>query len=192
MLAIPVGSAGAVSGSSISPTTLSSGGQQFEVTYSGGRTIYDGSNLVVEQCVADDRKSGFNPTSDCSSLSRQSFFGVPESGTITYGGNPATNPTAPFVGIDPVNGEWSLCDPDSGVMNHQSGYFRLSESPSEQSTDFFVPFTCAAAGARGDAQAGGSGALGGVALAAVAGAAIVGGIYGIARKRQRSTPSVSH
>jgi len=188
MLAIPVGSVGAVSKGSISPTTLTSSGQRFEVTYSGLRTGDQGSSLAVEECIADDRKTDFNPAVHCSSLSRQFFFGLPESGTVTYGGNPAANPIAPFVGLDPESGAWSVCSSESGVTNHENGYLRVSESPSDQTTDLFVPFTCASAGARRGAESGDTGASG-VVVAAGVGVVAVGGIVGIARKRQRPRSS---
>lgn len=191
MLTVLAGRAPGVSGGSISPTTLSSSGQKFEIKYSG-RTASDqgGASLVVEECIADDKKAGFDPGQDCSSLSQQSFYGVPESGTVIYGGNPG-NPTAPFVGTDPENGAWSLCGGAPGVSNHQSGFLRLAESPTDTATDFFVPFTCAAAGARGTANAaktGGSGGTG-VVLAAGAGVVALAAIFGLARKRRRTKSS---
>lgn len=188
LVVIPASRVRAVSRVSISPATLSASGQKFEVTYSGLRTGHQGSSLAVEECIADDRKSGFNPAVDCSSLSRQFFYGLSESGTLTYGGNAAANPTAPFVGIDPENGAWSICDPDSGANNYQSGYLRLAESPSDRETDAFVRFTCAATGARGEADAGGSGTSS-VVLAGGAGAVVLGCILAIARRRQRPKSS---
>jgi len=186
VLAVPV-PAGAVSGGSISPTKLTSSGQKFEVTYEGRTTKDQGASVVVEECVADDKKADFDPTMDCSSLSRQSFYGVAESGTVTYGGNPTANPTAPFVGTDPENGQWSLCGTEAGVTNHDRGFLRISESPSDLTTDFFVPLTCAAAGAQsgGPATKSGSRSTDAV-LAAAAGAVALALIVWGARKRQKS------
>ncbi len=190
MLTVSAGRAVGVSGGSISPTTLSSSGQKFEIKYSG-RTASDqgGASLVVEECIADDKKAGFDPGQDCSSLSQQSFYGVPESGTVTYGGNPG-NPTTPFVGTDPENGTWSLCGGEAGVTNHDGGFLRLAESPTDLATDFFVPFTCAAAGASGPTKAGSSG-RGDVGRGLLAGAGVVAlaAVFGIARKRRRTKSS---
>ncbi len=187
MLVLPAVGAGAVSGASISPTTLSSSGQKFEVSYSGRSTKDQGGSLAVEECIADDRKPDFDPTADCSSLSRQYFFGLPESGKVIYGGQ-AANRTAPFVGLDPENGVWSLCGPDKGTGSHDRGYLRISESPSDLTSDFFVPFTCAVAGSGAAAKTEGSGTTG-VVLAAGAGALAVACGAGMLRKRQRSRSS---
>ncbi len=189
MVTFPAGSANAVSEGSISPTTLAVSGQKFEVTYSGRTTRDQGDSLVVEECIADDRKPSFDPTADCSTLSRQFFFGVPESGTVTYGGQPA-NPTAPFVGLDPENRAWSVCSPEAGAGNYQRGYLRLSESPADLTTDFFVPFTCAAAGSRQTAGTGGS-TTAGVVLASGAGVVVLACLYGIARKRRKPVSLLS-
>jgi len=189
MLAVPV-QAGAVSGGSISPTKLTSSGQKFEVTYAGRTTKDQGASVVVEECIADDRKADFDPTVDCSSLSRQSFYGVPESGTVTYGGNPTANPTAPFVGTDPENGQWSLCGTEAGVSNHDRGFLRISETPSDLTTDFFVPITCAAGGAEAGGPAKESSSRStGVVLAAAAAAFALALIVWSARKRQKSKSS---
>jgi len=190
MLTIPAEGAGAVSKGSIAPTTLSVSGQKFEVTYSGRTTKDQGSTLVVEECIADDREPDFDPIVDCSSLSRQFYFGIPEAGTVTYGGQPAANPTAPFIGIDPENQAWSVCSPDAGVSDHATGYLRLSESPSDLTSDFFVPFTCAVAGAGGLTATGNSGASG-VALASGAGVVVLACAYGVARSRRKPASSAS-
>jgi len=142
-----VGNAGAITGATISPTTLSASQQQFTITYSGkdlGTPTNPTPNLVVVECIANDSKPGFDPDLDCSPLSQVGFGPVGTSGTLIYGGDP-NNPTAPFVGLDPNNGEWSICDPSAagpGVVNYQSGYFRVADQPSDQGDDFFIPFTC--------------------------------------------------
>jgi len=131
-----VGNAGAITGATISPTTLSASQQQFTITYSGkdlGTPTNPTPNLVVVECIANDSKPGFDPDLDCSPLSQVGFGPVGASGTLIYGGDP-NNPTAPFVGLDPNNGEWSICDPSAagpGVVNYQSGYFRVADEPSD-------------------------------------------------------------
>jgi len=139
------GNAGAITSGSISPTVLSTSGQEFEITYSGktfGTPDNPTNNLIVEECIADDTKIGFNPNGiDCSPLSRVNFNNVPAAGKITYGGDPA-NTIAPFVGIDPNNEEWSVCTPSSGVTNYQSGFFRVADTPTDQADDIFIPFAC--------------------------------------------------
>ncbi len=143
-----VGNAGAITGASVSPTTLSVSAQEFMITYSGkdvGTPTNPTPNLIVEECIANDSKPGFDPDVDCSVLSLQNFSQTPASGTITYGGNPG-NPTAPFVGLDPNNGEWSICDPSAAgptVINYQTGFFRVADSVGDQVDDFFIPITCA-------------------------------------------------
>jgi len=136
------GGAGAIDGGSISPLTLSASGQEFTITYTGKTVDPATPNLIVAQCIADDTKVGFDTEIDCSPLSLVNYSdpGAP-SGTIVYGGRPS-NPFAPFVGIDVNNGEWSVCDPASGVTNYQTGFFRLADFPSDTADDFFIPFTC--------------------------------------------------
>ncbi len=136
------GGADAIDGGSISPTTLSAAGQAFTINYSGKTTDPTTPNLIVAQCIADDTKIGFDTEIDCSPLSLVNYSdpGAP-SGTITYGGDP-NNPFAPFVGIDVNNGEWSVCDPASGVTNYQTGFFRVADFPADTADDFFIPFTC--------------------------------------------------
>lgn len=140
------GPAGAISSGTVDPTTLTASGQAMTFTF-GGKDTAQNTTLVVTECIATDAKPGFDPTIDCSPLSQQSFSGVGASGTVNYGGNPTTNPYAPFVGTDANNGEWSVCTPNPGpgVTNYQSGFFRLADAPDDQVDDFFVPFTCGAA-----------------------------------------------
>jgi len=142
------GEAGAITSASASPTVLSASRQEFTITYSGkdlGTPANPTPNLIVVECIADDTKPGFDPDIDCSPLSQVGFGPVGASGTIVYGNSPG-NPTAPFVGLDPNNGEWSICDPSAagpGVVNYQSGFLRVADAPSDQADDFFIPITCA-------------------------------------------------
>ncbi len=138
-----VGDASAFTGGSVSPTTLSTSGDRFTISYTGKTSDPLTPNMIVEECIADDTKIGFDIQIDCSPLSLVNYSNVATpNGSVVYGGDP-NNRLAPFVGIDENNGLWSVCDPASGVTNYQSGFFRLADSPSDEADDSFVPFTCA-------------------------------------------------
>ena len=91
-----IGNAGAISGGSVSPTELSASGQAFTVNYTGKTTDPATPNLIVQECIADDSKVGFDVEIDCSPFSLVNYSNVAApDGSVTYGGDP-NNTLAPF------------------------------------------------------------------------------------------------
>jgi len=165
--------AGAITGGTLTPNTLSATGQPITVDFSGKDTApATATNTVaVQQCKFNDTKVGFDPFVDCSFLSLQSFNTGPiASGTVNY--------TGAFVGIDPDNSEYSFCAPDSGVPDFQSGFLRIADNSSDQSDDFFVAFNCSVPEIPEVPYP---------ALMIVASAALIGGTVALRARSRRST-----